>query len=252
MYQKAGSGAQISPTISIDEVTRRFKEFPSIALTSAAAYETEVATYDTIPLPTPTAEEQEDFLLALRDGREKKLQYIQARNDLQFAFNNPMFFQNLPSNDALRTAIDGYTKLINAVMDHLIKLSRGQTTPVRLFDPSSLGLKEPERISLQRAEPPAAPLVPNLIGQRIETASSELMQLGLVADPKPKDVVETMMRSLERQGKPMNVVFAQDPPPGTRTNPGARVQYSYYSYTPSTRPRPPGTPIAALGHTRPR
>lgn len=50
MFQKAGSGAQIAPTVEISEVISRFKQFPSIASASAAAYETEVATYDTIPL----------------------------------------------------------------------------------------------------------------------------------------------------------------------------------------------------------
>jgi hypothetical protein len=73
MYQKAGSGAQISPTVQISEVIDRFKKFPEIASNSTAAYETEVATYDTLPLPLPTPEEREDFLLALADAREKKL-----------------------------------------------------------------------------------------------------------------------------------------------------------------------------------
>src|SRR5262245_38063232 len=72
MFQKAGSGAQIAPTVEISEVIDRFKKFPEIARDSAAAYETEVVTYDTLPLPLPTPEEQEDFLLALADAREKK------------------------------------------------------------------------------------------------------------------------------------------------------------------------------------
>lgn len=86
MYQRAGSGAQISPTVEIREVIKRFKSFPEIAKASPAAYETEVATYDILPLPVPTPEEQESFLFALRDAREKKLRYIQTRNDLEFAF----------------------------------------------------------------------------------------------------------------------------------------------------------------------
>ncbi|MEU0009374.1 hypothetical protein ABZ079_35395 [Streptomyces sp. NPDC006314] len=152
MYQKAGTGTQISPTVTIDDVMQRFKAFPEIARTSAAAYEAEVATYDTLPLPLPTPEERDDFLLALADAREKKLRYIQIRNDLEFALRNPVFFQDLPSPETLNGAIAGYTRLINVVMAHAIKLSRGQLSPPQLFDPAALTppLSEPAPIPLTR------------------------------------------------------------------------------------------------------
>ncbi|RWP39335.1 MAG: hypothetical protein EOR04_23380 [Mesorhizobium sp.] len=73
MYQKAGSAAEIAPTVGIDEVLRRYRDFPSIAKATAAAYEAEIASYDTLPLPVPSAQETEDFLFALADTREKKL-----------------------------------------------------------------------------------------------------------------------------------------------------------------------------------
>ncbi|MBX9919527.1 MAG: hypothetical protein K2Y33_06860, partial [Mycolicibacterium frederiksbergense] len=44
MYQRAGSGLEISPTVTIEEVIARFKKFPQIAAESASAYETEIAT----------------------------------------------------------------------------------------------------------------------------------------------------------------------------------------------------------------
>jgi hypothetical protein len=162
MYQKAGSGAQIAPTVQISEVIDRFKKFPEIASNSAAAYETEVATYDTLPLPIPTPEEREDFLLALADAREKKLRFIQTRNDLDFALRNPSFFRDLPASEILSGASAVYTKLINAVMSHAIKLSRGQMTPPQLFDPRALSppLVEPAPIPLQRISPP--PLAPQV------------------------------------------------------------------------------------------
>jgi hypothetical protein len=164
MYQKAGSGAQISPTVEISEAIVRFKNFPDIVKTSPVAYETEIATYDTLPLSVPTPEEQEDFLFALRDAREKKLRYIQTKNDLEFAFRNPIFFEELSANDVLLNAINLYTKLINAVMDHAIKLSRGQTKPPRVFDPTEVSppINEPAPISLQRYRPPAPPAVPTI------------------------------------------------------------------------------------------
>lgn len=160
MYQKAGTGAQISPTVTVDDVIQRYREFPETAKANAAAYEAEVATYDTLPLPLPTPEEQEDFLVALSDARNKKLKYIQICNDLEFALRNPMFFLDPPSPDTLNGAIAVYTKLINAVMAHAVKLSRGEMKPPQLFDAGSLTppIAEPAPIVLQRVpEKPAGP-----------------------------------------------------------------------------------------------
>jgi hypothetical protein len=166
MFQRAGSGAQASPTVEITEVIKRYKKFPEIALASAFGYEIEVAAYNTLPLPIPTPEEQENFLFALRDAREKKLYYIQTRNDLQFAYRKPLFFKELPPTDVLMSAIRDYTKLLNAVMDHGMKLARGQINPPRIFDPSDVSLTEPLPIPLQRVTPNAPPTiqVPNMVG----------------------------------------------------------------------------------------
>ncbi len=168
MFQKAGIGDQISPTTEISEVMARVKQFPTIVQENPVAYETEVATYDTLPLPIPTPEEQESFLLALRDARDRKLHYVQSKNDLEFPRRNPVFFEELPADDILVTAITVYAKLINAVMDHGIKLSKGQMNPPRVFDPSLLQppLAEPAPILLRRAAPPVLPTirVPNFIG----------------------------------------------------------------------------------------
>ncbi|MBJ8056101.1 peptidoglycan-binding protein [Bacillus cereus] len=155
MFQRAGSGSQISPVVEITELINRYKSFPQIALNSAFAYEAEVATYNTLPLPVPTPVEQENFLLSLRDAQDKKLYYIQKKNDLEFARKNPMFFENLPPDDVLSDAISVYTKLINAVMDHGNKLSRGEMRPPRIFDPSVLSppINEPASIQLKRATP---------------------------------------------------------------------------------------------------
>ncbi|NML65452.1 hypothetical protein HHL22_09570 [Hymenobacter sp. RP-2-7] len=167
LFQRAGSGAQSAVVIDIGEVLARYKNFPDIAQTSAFAYETEVATYDTLPLPIPTPEEQADFLLALRDAREKKLRYIQVRNDLEFALQHPEFFQALPAPEVLLSAAAGYTKLLNAVIDYAVKLSRGLITPPQVFDPSQVvpALAAPAPIPLQRVvvlTPPTTP-APQLV-----------------------------------------------------------------------------------------
>jgi hypothetical protein len=166
MYQRAGIGEEIAPTVEVNEVLERVKKFSSIVFDHPVAYEVEVATYDTLPLPLPPPEEQEDFLIALGDAQEKKLHYIQTKNDLEFARGNPEFFQALPADDVLANAIQVYTKLINAVMSHGIELSTGQMRPPRLFDPSTLTppLSEPAPIPLPRVTPPTVKLrMPDLL-----------------------------------------------------------------------------------------
>jgi hypothetical protein len=160
MYQNAGTGPEIAPTVSIEEVMTRFKEFPRIAKASAAAYEAEVATYDTLPLPLPTPEEQENFLFALKDTRDKKLRYIQIRNDLEFAMHNAVFFEPLPDTSILTGAIETYTKLINAAMAHAVRLSRGQVSPPQTFDPAlaTPPVQEPAPIPITRKQSSAAGL----------------------------------------------------------------------------------------------
>ncbi|MCE2752346.1 MAG: hypothetical protein LW720_10700 [Pirellula sp.] len=171
MYQRAGSGLEISPTVTIDEVIDRFKRFPEIAKSNASAYEVEIATYDTIPLPVPTPVEQEAFLETLADAREKKLRYIQTRNDLEFAIRFPEFFESLPPVEILTATTAGYTKLMNAVTQHAIKLSKGQISPPAFFDPGLLSppLAEPAPIPLRKknlqGQAELFNTMPNLVGQ---------------------------------------------------------------------------------------
>ncbi|MFF4833969.1 PASTA domain-containing protein [Streptomyces sp. NPDC001315] len=237
MYQKAGTGTQISPTVSIEDVIQRYRQFPEIARANAAAYETEVATYDTLPLPLPTPEEREDFLLALADAREKKLNYIQARNDLEFALKNPMFFRDLPSSETLNGAISDYTKLINAVMAHAIALSRGQITPPQLFDPGSLSppLTEPGPITLNRvqtAPPPPQVKVPACIDMPVTAVHIKLRQLGLIVrDSAPLEITQDG-HLLKGQ------IVNQSPPAGTMVDVGTEIELvigNYYEQGPYRR-----------------
>ncbi|MFE5723541.1 hypothetical protein, partial [Streptomyces erythrochromogenes] len=112
--------------------------------------------------------ERDDFLIALSDAREKKLRYIQMRNDLEFALQKPVFFHEVPSIESLNGAIVAYTKLINAVMAHAIKLSQGRMNPPQLFDPGTLTppLVEPSAIALRRTFPPGGIRIPDLKGMK--------------------------------------------------------------------------------------
>ena len=182
MYQQAGSGPTIAPIAAIEELVPRFKAFPAIAAQSAVAYEAEVATYDTIPLPLPTPEEQDNFVFALRDTRDTKLHYIQARNDLAFALEHPEYFVSLPASDVITSALAVYTKLINAVIDYADRLSRGEINPPQVFDPSVLPvpLTEPAPIALVRvqAEAPATIVVPDFTGFDVLQFDGVMQEMG--------------------------------------------------------------------------
>lgn len=170
MYQRAGAGPETSPTVTLDEVLTRYKDFPAIAARSASAYETEVATYDTLPLPLPTPVEQEVFLQALADARDKKLRFIQMRNDIEMAIGFQEFFEDPPSPQILSNAIVTYTRLLNAVSRHAVSLSKGEINPPQFFDASSLNppLEEPQVVLVKKNNvipvlPPNA--MPNLVGK---------------------------------------------------------------------------------------
>jgi hypothetical protein len=176
MYQRAGTGEEISPTLRVDEVLNRVKKFPTIVLAHPVAYETEVATYNTLPLPLPNPEEEADFALDLSDAQGKKLHYVQTKNDLEFARANPEFFENLPADEVLRNAIEVYTELANAVMQHGMDLATGRMNPPRLFDPGALDppLAEPAPITLTRVTPVLpATTMPDLV-------DADVFQMGLL------------------------------------------------------------------------
>lgn len=73
-------------------------------------------------------------------------------DDLEFAKQNPAYYDGLPADDVLAAAVGGYTRLINAVVEHAVRLSRGQMSPPRLFDPAALTppLAEPAPVPLRR------------------------------------------------------------------------------------------------------
>src|SRR5258708_16288560 len=142
-YQAAGSGPTACVTVDVQSILERLKDFSTIARDSPMAYKAEIATYDTIPIPIPTPEEREDFLLSLRHDDAKKLDYIRRSNDINFAIQHPEFFDDLPTGDQLQAQAEIYIQLINAVMEHAVRLAKGQINPPQEFDPAKVGLTEP-------------------------------------------------------------------------------------------------------------
>ena len=138
-YQKGGSGAaEIGTTLDVDDIKRRLRDFPDAVKNHPFPYFIEVATYDTVPLPTPTKEQRESFLLALADTNQQKLRYIQGRNDCEFAAEHPEFFFQPPPRADLLKASGQYLQLLNGAIAHAVNLSIGQVNPPQAFDPSRL------------------------------------------------------------------------------------------------------------------
>jgi hypothetical protein len=138
-YQKGGVGGEESgATLSVDEIKARLKAFPDAVKNHPFPYFIEVASYDTIPLPLGTKEQQEDFLLALADADSKKLDYLQKHNDCEFAFEHPEYFSDPPPKPQLLQASSTYLQLLNGAIAHAVRLSNGEINPPQFFDPSKL------------------------------------------------------------------------------------------------------------------
>jgi hypothetical protein len=138
-YQKGGAGEdEIGTTLDVEEIKKRLKTFPDAVKNHAFPYFIEVATYDTVPVPVPSKEQQEDFLLALNDADQKKLKFLQLKNDCEFAAEHPEFFSNPPTKPVLLAAAETFLQLVNGAIDHAVKLSNGQLNPPTLFDPAKL------------------------------------------------------------------------------------------------------------------
>ncbi|WP_336770913.1 PASTA domain-containing protein [Bacillus bombysepticus] len=217
MYQRGGKGEQITPVVEINEALNRYKHFPIFALQNPVGYETEIASYNTIPLPLPTHEEQEDFNLALRDAREKKLYYLQKKNDLEFASRNQDFFENLPDNEIIQEAIITYTRLSAAVMEYGIRLSRGEIKQPTLFVPP---IKEPAPIKLKRVKLPEIVTLPSVIGMDLTEAVRLLEEMGLKTSSYTLYLVFP-------QEPPDKKVSKQDPEPGKQVPIGTTVNLTY-------------------------
>lgn len=149
-YQTAGAGrAEIGTPLDLEEIKTRLKDFPDAVLRHGFPFFIEVATYDTIPLPI-NKEQEAAFLIALADADDKKLKYIQGRNDCQFASEHPEYFFQPPARPVLLSMAGTYTQLANAAIDHALAVSRGET--VHLFDPSALSppVAEPDLVLRKR------------------------------------------------------------------------------------------------------
>jgi len=217
MYQRAGQDEQMSYINDPIGIIRRLQEFPKIARAHPAGYEVEVADYNTLALPIVNAEEVADREMSLADCARLRLKFMTRRNDIEFARENRVFFAELPPDDELAELWERYSRAVSAVQLHAQKIA-GRKIPPTVFDPSSL---EPPLdlpvINFQRVDRPSIIPVPDLRGNTVENAKAQLKAIGLTPESSYAWVDAN-------SGKPLNTVVAQDPPAGTKVQPGSRVQ----------------------------
>lgn len=220
MYQRAGQDEQISYVSNPEDIIKRLKAFPAIARANPAGYECEVADYNTLALPDVNQEEVADREMALTDCAKLRLKYMTYRNDIQFARENRIFFDDLPTDDVLGDMWEKYSRVVAAVQLHAQKIA-GRRIPPVIFDLTAL---EPPLslpiFNLKRVDVPSDIPVPPLIGTEMEQAKAYLQSIGLEADSNGVAVSNTSNEKL-------NIVVEQVPLPGTRVSPKTRVRLTY-------------------------
>ena len=136
MSQAGGIGSQVTFTgPDAVKIMERLSSFPQAAHDHPVGYEVELATYDTIPLPIPPMEENEDRDIVLADCLAQKMKLLKGLSDLQF-LQGPSadtFFEGLPAPEELGKIETQYRTALNGLMAHAIKVSKGQISPPQLF-----------------------------------------------------------------------------------------------------------------------
>jgi hypothetical protein len=149
MSQAGGIGGQVSFTgPDATKILQRLSEFPASVHEHPVGYEVELANYNTIPIPIPTAEEREDRQIVLEDCFAQKMGFLKALSDLNFLLseNASLFFDNLPPQEELLKIQGQYRTALNALMAHAIRVSTGKMDPPQTFvanpAPSPLNFKK--------------------------------------------------------------------------------------------------------------
>ena len=136
MSQAGGIGEQASFTGSdATKILQRLSEFPAVVHQHPVGFEVELASYNTIPLPIPTAEESQDRQIVLQDCLNQKMVFLKAMTDLDFIMGEDtrIFFDDPPPPADLSMLQGQYRAALNALMAHAIKVSTGQMNPPQTF-----------------------------------------------------------------------------------------------------------------------
>jgi hypothetical protein len=155
MLQAGGQGDELSFTgPKATDIIARLKELPAFVHQHASGLEAELATYDTIPIPIPTAEQREDQKLVLEDCAAQKIHFLRGISDLQLTLDDAgrLLFGDLPPKDELIKMLGQYQTCLNGLMAHAIKISTGKIDPPLVFvaapPPPALNFKRTVSVEL--------------------------------------------------------------------------------------------------------
>lgn len=119
IYQRGGSGDQISYAGTVDEVLSRLKSFARSVQESPKAYSVQAASYETLVFPdAPNWFDISRAQQVLEDCLRKRLQLLTARNDIEAVLLHPEHFQDPPDRATLSQWSTEVTATLNALDAH--------------------------------------------------------------------------------------------------------------------------------------
>jgi hypothetical protein len=134
--QSGGIGAQVAFTgPNATKILEHLNQFPDSVHQHPVGYEAVLASYNTIPIPVPPAEEREDQAIVLADCAQQKVGFLKAISDLTLALSpdGSDLFDGLPSKDDLIRMEGQYRTALNALIRHAIQVATGRMDPPQLF-----------------------------------------------------------------------------------------------------------------------
>ena len=120
--------------------------------------------------------------MALTDCARLRLKYMTRRNDIEFARENRIFFEDLPPDAELSDLGERYSRVVSLVQLHAQKIAGRKIAPT-VFDLSSAdpNLDLPV-VNFRRVNVAADIPVPQLIGQSYDFARGQLLASGLESE----------------------------------------------------------------------
>jgi|GEM_PF-3432123 hypothetical protein len=224
MYQKAGQDEQIGFVNNPAEIIQRLRDFPKFARQNPGGYEIEYADYNTLALPLVNEQEVIDREMSLNDCARLRLKYMTRRNDIEFARENRVFFIDLPPDEVLGKMYDNYSQAVRSVQLHAQKIANRTIAPAIFVLPEGLELPV---VNFTRINIPSDIPVPNLVGNTVDNAKSQLTSLGLEAEMN-------LIPVTKEAGLPLNIVTNQGMQSGTKVPPKTRVLLTA-NYIPADR-----------------
>ena len=119
IYQRGGTGAQISYTGSVEEVLERLRTFATSVEQNPSAFEVQIASYDGLAFPDrPSWFDMANAREVLDDCMRLRLKLRTLRNDLDAVLTSPELFDSPPDRAVLSGWHQQVTAQLNALTAH--------------------------------------------------------------------------------------------------------------------------------------